>query len=95
MSNELNASLSARKIYNSVIKNNLNKDTAVEMLLSLIESSDSEDIRIECIEVFGKIANKSLKVFKILENYLLSDESPLVRAAAAKAAINNYPKIIN
>jgi len=93
MSNELNASLSARKIYDSIIKNNLNKDTVVEMLLSLIESSDSEDIRIECIEVFGKIANKSLKVFKILENYLLSDESPLVRAAAAKAAINNYPKI--
>lgn len=89
----LNASFSAKKIYDSVIKNNLNKVTAVEMLLSLIEGSDSEDIRIECIDVFGKIANKSLKVFKILENYLLSDENPLVRAAAAKATINNYPKI--
>ena len=93
MSNVLNASLLAKKIYDSVIKNNLNKDTAVEMLLSLIEGSDSADVRIECIEVFGKIANKSLKVFKILENFLLSDESPLVRAAAAKATINNYSKI--
>jgi hypothetical protein len=54
MSNELNASLSARKIYDSIIKNNLNKDTVVEMLLSLIESSDSEDIRIECIEDLHK-----------------------------------------
>ena len=89
----LNAPFSAKKIYDSVIKNNLNKDTAVEMLLSLIEGSDSVDIRIECVKIFGKIANKSLKVFKILENYLLSDESPLVRAAAAKATINNYPKI--
>lgn len=89
----MNASFSAKKIYDSVIKNNLNKDTAVEMLLSLIEGSDSVDIRMECIDIFGKIANKSLKVFKILENYLLSDESPLVRAASAKATINNYPKI--
>ena len=93
MNINLNASFSAKKIYDSFIKNNINKDTAVEMLLSLIEASDSVEIRIECIEVFGKIANKSLKVFKILENYLLSDESPLVRAAAANAIINNYSKI--
>ena len=93
MNVNLNASFSAKKIYNSVINNNINKDTAVEMLLSLIEGSDSVKIRIECIDVFGKIANKSLKVFKILENYLLSDENPLVRAAAAKSIIYNYPKI--
>ena len=93
MNINLNASFSAKKIYISFIKNNINNDTAVEMLLSLIEASDSVEIRIECIEVFGKIANKSLKVFKILENYLLSDESPLVKAAAAKPIINNYPKI--
>lgn len=93
MNINLNTSLSAKNIHENVIANNLNKENAIEMLLSLIESSDNIDVRIECIEVFGNIAYNSLKVFKILENYLLSDVSPLVRATAAKAIIINFPKI--
>ena len=60
------------------------------MLISLIEVSDDKNIRVKCIEVMGLIANKSINFFNTLENYLVSDESPLVRATAAKVIIRNF-----
>lgn len=68
-------------------------EEASESLISLIETSEDKSHRAHCIEEFGKIALKIEKNFKFLENYLISDESPLVRRAAAKTIIINFPKL--
>ncbi len=84
------STLTSEKIHSFVLENKFNINSATELLISLIEASDDKNIRVNCIELMGSIANKSINLFNTLENYLISDESPLVRAAAAKVIIRNF-----
>ena len=88
----MNKSLTPEKILDNVINNNMSFNEAIELLISIIEVSESENVRAKCIDAFSKIDVKNNKIFKIFENYLLSDESPLVRAAAAKALVSKFSK---
>ena len=76
--------LSPDKIYTNVENGKLSKALAAELLISLIEGSDNPTIRAESIKIFEELKIHDKKIFKILENSLLSDESPLVRKSAAK-----------
>ena len=80
------------KIHLDVKNGKLSKLEASELLISLIEGSNEANIRKKCIEAFEKIDLKTEKVFKIIENCLVSDENPLVRSASAKAIISNFLK---
>jgi Leucine-rich repeat (LRR) protein len=88
----MNKLLTPEKILDNVINNNMSYNEAIELLISIIEVSESEDIRARCIDVLSNLDVKSKKIFKTLENYLLSDETSLVRAAAAKALVSKFPK---
>ena len=70
----------------------LNKSDAAEILISFMEGNDNPEICIECIDILEKISYKSEIVFKILENYLISDKSPSVRNATVKVLLNNFFK---
>ncbi|MFW9999887.1 MAG: leucine-rich repeat domain-containing protein [Candidatus Hodarchaeota archaeon] len=74
-------------------KNKLSKVEANGLLISLIESSDNLDNRVKCMEVLGKIIIKNEENYKIVENYLISDENPLMRSVAAKILFYQFPKI--
>ena len=63
------------------------------LIISLIESSDNFDYRVKCMIEFGKIIIKNEENFKILENYLISDENPLMRSVTAKIMLSQFPKI--
>ena len=76
--------LSPDKIYSNVENGKLSKAIAAELLISLIEGSDNPTTRAESIDLSEKLKIRDQKIFKILENSLLSDESPLVRKSAAK-----------
>jgi len=82
------------KIFEEYQKNNLDKQSAVDLLISLIDNSDNDNIRVACIEDIEKIGVKSLKIYKLLENLLISDSRELVRIAAAKllgkSFVENY-----
>jgi len=75
--------LSPDKIYSNVENGKLSKAIAAELLISLIEGSDNPTTRAESIDVSEKLKIHDKKIFKILENSLLSDENPLVRKSAA------------
>ena len=75
--------LSPDKIYSNVENGKFSKAIAAELLISLIEGSDNPTIRAESINISEKLKIHDQKIFKILENSLLSDESPLVRKSAA------------
>lgn len=76
--------LSPDKIYSNVENGKLSKAVAAELLISLIEGSDNPTTRAESINISEKLKIHDQKIFKILQNSLLSDESPLVRKSAAK-----------
>jgi len=76
--------LSPDKIYSNVENGKFSKAVAAELLISLIEVSDNPTTRAESIKISKKLKIHDQKIFKILQNSLLSDENPLVRKSAAK-----------
>ena len=82
--------LTPQKISNDLEDNLITKSFAIELLFSIIDNSDDPQIREECIEVFRQIEKKDEKIFKLLENHLISDENPRVRNAAAKLIGSYY-----
>jgi len=89
----LSSSITLEKINYDLINNKITKEEANTLLISLIESSNSINHRVRCLEEFGKIIIINEKNFKILENYLISDESPLVRSASAKILFFGFPEL--
>ena len=82
--------LTPQKISNDLEKNLITKSFAIELLFSIIDSSEDPLIREECIEAFRQIEKKDEKIFKLLENHMISDENPRVRNAAAKLICTYY-----
>jgi len=68
----------------------LSKEKALELLISLIESSDDARIRSQSIETLDKIGMIDNTIFRVLENSLVSDENAIVRASAVKGIILNF-----
>jgi len=85
-------SLTPEKIHRDFSTGDLSKENAAELLLSLIESSDNTEIRVEGIKALEKINFQSENIFKILENYLISDENAVIRASVANYIIENFPE---
>lgn len=86
-------SFTLKKINYDFKNKKLTIEEATSLLTSLIEGSDNANFRAECIKEFGRIAPKNSFTFKILENCLISDESPLVRSTAAEIIFLNFPKL--
>jgi len=72
-----------RKIYEALNKGEIDKDSAADLLIYLIENADMVGNRIESIKTLQKIGNKSEKVFSILENLMISDSYEEIRTLAA------------
>ena len=75
--------LSPQKVYQEYLKHNLDKPSAVKLLLSLIENSDSNKVRVDSIKELGHIGAVDNNTFKFLENLLISDSNLKVRNTTA------------
>lgn len=71
----------------------ISKKEAIEILISLIESSDDVNTRFRSINFLRELDHKSKRVFEILEGCLVSDESSLIRGIAARLLVTKFPKI--
>lgn len=81
---------SPEQIYKEYIEKILDKTSAIDQLLYLIDNSQSQIDRIESIEILDKIGSRDDRVFKLLENLLISDSSERVRNSAALILKNLY-----
>ncbi|MFW9950214.1 MAG: leucine-rich repeat domain-containing protein [Candidatus Thorarchaeota archaeon] len=74
--------LSPNTIYSGVKNKEISKNIAIDQLISLIEGSNNPKTRSESISILNKLNFRETRTFKIIENSLLSDESPIVRSSA-------------
>ncbi|NVM19268.1 MAG: leucine-rich repeat domain-containing protein [Candidatus Lokiarchaeota archaeon] len=74
--------LSPETIYTGLKNKEISRNIAIDQLVSLIEGSNTPKIRSESISILNKLNIRDPKIFKIIENSLLSDESPIVRCSA-------------
>ncbi|MEE9377372.1 MAG: hypothetical protein V3V33_04975 [Candidatus Lokiarchaeia archaeon] len=76
--------LSPRKIYEQYERNEINNSIAFDHLISFVENSENEYIRKTAIEILDRIGIYDNKLFKILENILISDSNGKIRNVALK-----------
>jgi len=84
--------LSPETIYSNLKNKEIDRDIAYDQLISLIEGSDNSKIRSESISILNQLKFHDLKIFKIVENSLLSDESSNVRKSAVKLIGSQFLK---
>ncbi|MFW9941984.1 MAG: leucine-rich repeat domain-containing protein [Candidatus Thorarchaeota archaeon] len=84
--------LTPRAIYENFRNNNIDENKIIDALISLIENVDDIEIRDDCIEILNKLDFKNRKLFKILENILISDENENLRYIAAKIIKSKFKK---
>ncbi|MFX0043259.1 MAG: HEAT repeat domain-containing protein [Candidatus Hodarchaeota archaeon] len=82
--------LSPIAINNALQTGEVSKEKALELLISLIERSEDAQIRSQSIEILEKLGVKDNRIFKVLENALVSDENAIVRTSAVKSIIRNF-----
>jgi len=83
------------KIYSNFINDNISKEEATDLLITFIENSDFHMKRIESLEMIDKIGLRTEKVFKTLENWVVSDEMQVFRAIALKVMVRLFPSEIS
>ena len=88
--------LTPSRIINKNLDGSLNNKEAIENLTLLVESSNDPTIRVESLEALEKIdlndKGKNVKLYKILEYCLLSDDNSTVQYASAVILVNKFPK---
>ncbi len=84
--------LSPESIYSSLKNKEIDRNIARDQLISLIEESNKPQIRAESISVLNQLKFHDLKIFKIVESSLLSDESQYVRRSAVNLIGNQFLK---
>lgn len=88
----INKDLTVAKVYDYVTANQMSKSEAVEMLNYFLENNDNEEIRRISLFAFKFLELRSDKVYRILENCLLSDEAPSVIKTAKEILSYLFPK---
>ena len=82
--------LNPQTIFEEYCNNNLDKSSATNLLISIIENYEGDIIRADSINILGKINLKDESLFNFFENLLLSDSSEIVRNASANYIGKNY-----
>ncbi|MFX1451947.1 MAG: hypothetical protein ACFFCM_13970 [Promethearchaeota archaeon] len=87
--------LTPESIYRDYRNKVLDKRSASDLLISIIENSNDELLRIKCMELLQRIGDTDAEVFKLLESLLISDLNQSVRIAAFEAIKMFTLKAIN
>ena len=79
-------------IYSQYVDKKIGTKRALKLFESIINKSDDEEIRVATLDYLGKLTIDDELAFSIIENCLISDESPVVKYGAAKTLIHYFPK---
>ena len=77
--------LAPESIYKDYRNKALDKRSASDLLISIIENSNDELLRVKCMELIQRIGDTDPKVFTLLESLLISDLNESIRISAFEA----------
>ncbi|MFW9771814.1 MAG: leucine-rich repeat domain-containing protein [Promethearchaeota archaeon] len=87
---------SPNKIFEKFCQNELDKTSTIELLLSIIENSSADHLRLESIDILNKIGVNGDTVFRVIENLMISDLNPELRISSLNLLFTNYQeKVLN
>ena len=77
-------------IYSKYVDKKIGTKHALKLFESIINKSDDEETRVNVLYYIGKLTVDDELAFNIIENCLISDESPVVKFGAAKTLIHYF-----
>ncbi|MFX1411436.1 MAG: HEAT repeat domain-containing protein, partial [Promethearchaeota archaeon] len=75
--------LTPNAIFEDLKNKELDYNSAIELLTTLIDNTENIDTRLESLKIIEKIQARDDKVYKLLENLLISDSNETIRNMAA------------
>ncbi len=87
----MNEHQTPRSIYSKYVDKKIGTKQALKLFESVINKNDDEEIRVTTLNYIGKLSVDDELAFNIIENCLISDESPLVKFGASKTLIQHFP----
>lgn len=82
--------LISERIFKGYKNGETDKTTALNHLKLIIENCPEEPLRVDSLKVISRIENNTDDIYAFLENLLVSDTNPSVRAGAAEVILNKY-----
>jgi len=86
----MKVTLNPNTIYQKILQNKINRIEGIELLISIIEKSDTTSARLESLNILYSLKTQDQIVFKTLENCIISDEFEEIRIISAKNILENY-----
>ena len=86
----MNKTLDPDQVFESFTKKKMSKEEALNFLITILEKSENSKLRINSMRIIGNMSYKSERIFRILENSLISDEIPEIRALSSEIIFNQY-----
>jgi len=76
-----------------LIQLNINAKEIVNLLIAILEKSESSEARLELLEFISAYDLHNASYFEIFENHLISDAQEEIRALAAEIILRNYLEV--
>ena len=86
----MNEHTTPESIYSKYIDKKIGTKQALKLFESIINKSDDEETRVTTLDYIGKLTVDDELAFSIIENCLISDESPIVKFGAAKTLVHYF-----
>ena len=86
MSEQLNPD----KIYRELLEKKISYKDALKLYEEILNKSDVEEFRAKTIKYLGSIESEREKIYKLLENSLISDDSAIIRCASAQILTEKF-----
>ena len=77
-------------IYNEYVQGILDKESAINILISLVENNTDITVRLKCIDYLGFIYKNEDTIFKFLENLLTTEVSDNIKTAALRIIFQSF-----
>jgi len=87
-------SLDPKEIFEKFSRKDLDKNSALILLESIIENSEDNKLRLESIDTLKKIGINDKHTYQLIENLLISDTDPDIRKLALDIVYKDYPEKI-
>ncbi|MHA1823648.1 MAG: leucine-rich repeat domain-containing protein [Promethearchaeota archaeon] len=78
------------QVFESLTKKKISKEEALNYLITVLEKSENSKLRINSLRIIGNISHKNERIFRILENSLISDVLQEIRALSSEIILNQY-----
>jgi len=84
--------VSPTKLYELYKEKKINKSEFIDRIITIYEFSDSEKIRIECLRTIDSVNIRNERIFKFLEEIIISEPDIEVRLKATSLTLKNFPE---